>query len=235
MDSVSDFIRFSRSWFANPRNVGAVAPSGARLARRMAAHIDLAREGPVIELGPGTGVVTARILERGIAPDRLILVERDQRFCDLLRRRYPDIRVVCADVRALGQVLEDVAPGRVASVVSSLPLINFDRAMREDILHTALHLLQPGAPFIQFSYAPRAPIHIAAPHIDVRFAGYVLFNIPPARVWVYCACVPPAPPCRKTPGADHPGAVGQDMPAGKAHMPQPAARHASNSGHRPGG
>ena len=31
--------------------------------------------GPIVELGPGTGPVTKALLERGVAPERLVLVE----------------------------------------------------------------------------------------------------------------------------------------------------------------
>ena len=67
-DPLEDEARFLRSWFERPLVTGAVTPSGKMLARTMAAYVDPRRDGPVIELGPGTGPVTEALLRRGLAP-----------------------------------------------------------------------------------------------------------------------------------------------------------------------
>jgi phosphatidylethanolamine/phosphatidyl-N-methylethanolamine N-methyltransferase len=61
--TLSDNLRFLRALIARPKNVGAVAPSSRALARAIARQINPARPGPVLELGPGTGVVTRALLE----------------------------------------------------------------------------------------------------------------------------------------------------------------------------
>ena len=82
----ADEARFIRTWFENPLGTGAVSPSGRFLARTMAQYVDPAIPGPVIELGPGTGPVTEALIDRGIAPERLVLVEFEPQFCKLLAR-----------------------------------------------------------------------------------------------------------------------------------------------------
>ena len=57
-DPLEDEARFLRSWFERPLVTGAVTPSGKMLARTMASYVDPRLEGPVVELGPGTGPVT---------------------------------------------------------------------------------------------------------------------------------------------------------------------------------
>jgi len=47
-----------------------------------------------------------------------------------------------------------------------------------------LDRLQPGAPFIQFSYRLRSPVPPPA-GVTVVQAAFILLNVPPARVWVY--------------------------------------------------
>jgi phosphatidylethanolamine/phosphatidyl-N-methylethanolamine N-methyltransferase len=74
-DRFEDETRFLRSWLERPLVTGAVTPSGKLLARTMASYVDPRVPGPVIELGPGTGPVTAALVRRGIAQDRLVLVE----------------------------------------------------------------------------------------------------------------------------------------------------------------
>ncbi len=64
----SDNLRFLRALIARPKNIGAVLPSSRGLGRAIARQIDPTMPGPVLELGPGTGVITQALLERGIAP-----------------------------------------------------------------------------------------------------------------------------------------------------------------------
>ena len=54
---LNDEVRFIRSWIKKPLSMGAVTPSSKALARNMASYVDPNGDGPVIELGPGTGPV----------------------------------------------------------------------------------------------------------------------------------------------------------------------------------
>ena len=66
---MSDSLRFIGRLITQPKTVGAIAPSSKALGRKMAAQIDVAGEGPILELGPGTGVATAALIARGAAPE----------------------------------------------------------------------------------------------------------------------------------------------------------------------
>ncbi len=78
-----------------------MTPSGKALARTMAAYLDPDVPGPIVELGPGTGPVTEAIVEQGIDPARLVLVEFDPTFCRLLQARFPAATVVQGDAYSL--------------------------------------------------------------------------------------------------------------------------------------
>jgi phosphatidylethanolamine/phosphatidyl-N-methylethanolamine N-methyltransferase len=102
----ADEARFFRTWFENPGVTGAVSPSGRALARTMARYVDPDLPGPIVELGPGTGPVTQALLRRGVSPSRLVLVEYEPKFCKLLERRFPGVRVIEGDAYRLGRTLE---------------------------------------------------------------------------------------------------------------------------------
>ena len=59
--------------------------------------------GPIIELGPGTGPVTDALIRRGVAQDRLVLVEFNPEFCQLLKRRFPKATIVQGDAYDLAR------------------------------------------------------------------------------------------------------------------------------------
>jgi phosphatidylethanolamine/phosphatidyl-N-methylethanolamine N-methyltransferase len=181
---LDDEVRFIRSWIEKPLAMGAVTPSGKVLARTMARYVEPEVPGPVIELGPGTGPVTEALIEHGVNPARLVLIEFNPAFCQLLQKRYPEATVVQGDAYSLGETLAGVMQHPAAAVVSGLPLVTKPLRTRLKLLRDALGLLQPGAPFVQFTYAVIAPIPTSG-SLRVESSERIWRNMPPARVWVY--------------------------------------------------
>ena len=160
-------------------------PSGRPLARTMAKCVDPETEGPVIELGPGTGAVTAALVEQGIDPSRLVLVEFNPTFCRLLRTRYPEATVVQGDAYGIKRLLANLLRQPAAAVVSGLPLFTKPLKFRLRLLADAFTLLAPAAPFVQFTYAMVSPIPRAYSGAHTQASERIWLNIPPARVWIY--------------------------------------------------
>lgn len=185
---IADEARFLRSWLDHPSIAGAVSPSGPFLARMMARYVDPHKTGPVVELGPGTGSITEALLERGIAPGRLILVEFDPGFCKLLKRRFPGVHVIQGDAYALQETLGKGLRRPPSAIVSSLPLLLKPEIQRLALLADALQCMTPDGCFVQFTYGLLSPIprnKQAALDFHVEASPQVWWNLPPARVWVY--------------------------------------------------
>ena len=182
---LDDEMQFIRSWIEKPLRTGAVMPSSRALARVMVRYVDPQSSGPVIELGPGTGPVTEALVEHGIDPARLILVEFNPDFCRLLRTRYPAATVVQGDAYRLRRLLETTVREPAAAMVSGLPLVTKPLRTRLRLISDAMGLLKEGAPFIQFTYAMVPPIPKALSGIKAEASELIWLNLPPARVWVY--------------------------------------------------
>jgi phosphatidylethanolamine/phosphatidyl-N-methylethanolamine N-methyltransferase len=161
---LDDEMQFIRSWMEKPLRTGAVMPSSKALARVMARYVDPQSTGPVIELGPGTGPVTEALVQRGVDPARLVLVEFNPDFCRLLE----------------GTVREPAA-----AIVSGLPLVTKPLRTRLRLISDAMGLLKPSAPFVQFTYAMVPPIPKTLSGIKGEASELIWMNLPPARVWVY--------------------------------------------------
>lgn len=182
---IPDEIRFLRQWFDNPLKTGAVAPSSPALARRMASYIDPSKSGLVVELGPGTGVVTQAVLERGVEPSRVLAVEYSSEFVDILRDRFAGATVMQGDAYDFQALRQNHIDEPLAAVVSSLPLFTKPRAMRARLITMCLDALAPGCPFIQFSYALVPPVPASEGNFTIESSNWVIGNLPPARVWIY--------------------------------------------------
>lgn len=182
--SDSTYFRFLRDWLADPLRVGALAPSGKSLARLMTSEIS--REtGPVLELGPGTGAFTQALLESGVAPEDLTLVEYGSDFARLLDVRFPGVRVVWMDAARLSHhALFDVAS--LGAVVSGLPLLAMSPRKVTMILSGSFLFMRPSAAFFQFTYGPGCPVPrkvLDRLGLRARLVGRTLLNIPPASVY----------------------------------------------------
>ncbi|HKS18122.1 MAG TPA: rRNA adenine N-6-methyltransferase family protein [Bradyrhizobium sp.] len=182
---LDDEVRFLRSWIEKPLHMGAVMPSSKLLARTMAQYVDVESEGPVIELGPGTGAITNALIEHGIDQKRLVLVEYNPSFCALLRDRYPQATVVQGDAYALRDSIWNVLETRASAVVSGLPLVTKPMLTRLKLIRDAFMALSPGAPFVQFTYSVAPPIPKSLPGVSTEASERIWMNLPPARVWVY--------------------------------------------------
>jgi phosphatidylethanolamine/phosphatidyl-N-methylethanolamine N-methyltransferase len=182
---LDDEVQFIRSWIERPLRTGAVMPSGKALARTMARYVHPNSDGPVVELGPGTGPVTAALVEHGVDPSRLVLVEFNPDFCRLLRKRYPEATIVQGDAYRLRHLLEPYFTSPAAAIVSSLPLLTRPLRTRLRLMADVVALLQAGAPFVQFTYGLLPPIPKTFSSITAQASNLIWLNLPPARVWVY--------------------------------------------------
>jgi len=183
-----DAWTFLRSWISAPLRTGAQWPSGRALARAMARAVDPAVPGLVIELGSGTGPVTRALIERGVDPARLLLVETNAEFCALLRQRYPQSQLHQGDALTLPRRLRRESAPAVAAVVSSLPLMAMPPRVRLRLMHDCLRLMGPQGRFVQFTYAMVSPVPLrAGAAVGVQCSRRIWLNLWPAKVWTFRA------------------------------------------------
>jgi phosphatidylethanolamine/phosphatidyl-N-methylethanolamine N-methyltransferase len=184
---LADKARFLKTLIASPRLTGAVAPSGRALARAMATATGPPPKGLIVELGPGTGPVTQSLIERGVAPRRLVLVEYDAGFCQLLKKRFAPAKVVQGDAYDLPRALAPFEGRPITAIVSSLPLLNQPPPRRETLIADAFALMGPSGVFVQFTYGLLSPIprEVCANRYSAVRSRPILLNLPPAFVWTY--------------------------------------------------
>lgn len=192
--------QFRRQYFTT----GSILPSSRALARALSSEF-CRRTGPadILEVGPGTGAVTAEILRELRPGDRLDIVEINQHFIDVLNRRFaeePLFRSRREQVRLVHAPLQEV-PGesRYDYMISGIPLNNFPIALARDIFRSYQRLLRPGGVLSYFEYlwirpiktalsrrAERRRLHVLSRFLDRKIAAaqfredWVFFNVPPA-------------------------------------------------------
>lgn len=167
----------------NIRTTGTVAPSSRSLIDRMLKPIDFEQARCIVELGPGNGCITQRLLE-SMRPDSVLLCfEVDQEFAARLKAIGDPRLIVLNDcASAIGPILQNLGIDRVDHVVSSLPLAIMGSEVVRSVISSVNEHLRPGGYFQQYQYSLKnyddiKPIFPAA---RIRFT---MRNMPPAFIY----------------------------------------------------
>lgn len=175
---------FIGQFFKNKKMIGSMVPSSRFLAKKMLENIDFKRSKVIVELGPGTGVFTDRLLELMEPDSSLLIFELNDTFFNLLSNRIDDSRVhlIHDSAEQLSAYLNDLGLEGADVVISSLPLANFPKKLRDTILKVANASLNSGGKFIQFQYSLQSKKVISS-NFDVVNIGFTPLNFPPAFVY----------------------------------------------------
>ena len=184
-DRLGDELRFVKTFATSPFKMGTFTPSTRAFAEAMVDHSSVDPAGWTLEIGPGTGVVTQALIDRGVPPERLVCVEYDSDFCRLLEKRFPDANIIQGDALKLGEALGRFANTRFSAILSGLPLLTLPKATRIAYLYDALDRLVPGGNVTQLSFAFTPPQDAVPGKFTVEKSKWVTTNIPPGRIWIY--------------------------------------------------
>lgn len=181
-------LRFFRQWLRNPVRTGAIAPSSPELAAAVLAELPQGTR-RVIELGGGTGAITRALLDSGIAPADLLVLELNPELHAQLCARFPETRVLRGDALYTAELADGsgyLRDGPADAVVSGLGLLGMNRETQSAILQSAFACMVPEGVMVQFTYGPISPVNEAL-LLELGFSArrgeFVLRNVPPATVW----------------------------------------------------
>lgn len=178
-------ILFFQRLLKNPKSLGAIVPSSRKLGAFMCRHVDCGEGEYVLEVGAGTGSFTQALLESGIHPDQLIVVELDGELVNFLKGRFPQVIVIQGSAADLVNILPEGVPGRVRTIVSGIPMVNLSKYLQKAIMSSCFSITLPGAQMLQFTYRPIIPIPAREFNLKSRHLGTVYMNFPPATVWSF--------------------------------------------------
>ena len=183
---------FFREFMLHPGQVGAVAPSSSVLADVIVREAALPRANVVVEFGPGTGVMTERILAELSETATFFAMEINPAFVEATRRRCPGARVVNDSAVNVGKYLDQAAQSGCDCIVSGLPWAAFDDELQDTLLSSIVGALRPGGRFVTYAYllgtllpaGTRFRQKLRASFRSVRMTHPVWRNLPAAFVYV---------------------------------------------------
>lgn len=183
-EPVANRAMFFRRWLANPLQMGSIVPSSPALCSRVVRHTRRAPDEFVLELGAGTGVISAALLKGGIPAERLCVVEIVPGMAMHLRSVLPGVTVIEGDARDLPRLLPQDWHGRIGTVVCGIPLVLLPKPMQARFIE-AIESVAPGRGFLHYSYCVTSPLPAKAHGLAAKREAWTPLNFPPASVWRY--------------------------------------------------
>jgi phospholipid N-methyltransferase len=176
-------MAFLQGFLKSPKQVGSIIPSSRFLERRIVRAAEIGRASLVVELGPGTGGTT-RALLRALSPKaRLLAIEIDPRFVELLRR-MPDPRLIVHEGSAseIEDALRKHALPAPDVILSGIPFSTMAHSVGEQILRSVYDALEPGGLFV--AYQVRDRVESLGRRVFGRAQVQTeILNMPPMRVY----------------------------------------------------
>lgn len=181
---VKNTALFIKRWLANPLQMGSVIPSSPALCRRIAALAACGPDEVVVELGAGTGVVSRALLDAGLPPQRLVVVEIVRDMAEHLRRALPGVNVIQGDAFELATALPARMHGKVGTAICGIPLVMLPVAQQRRFV-AAVESVAPGKGFLLYTYCITSPLPYRKLGLTAKREAWTPSNIPPASIWRY--------------------------------------------------
>ena len=181
MSSKKSFIQ---QFWREKKMVGAISPSSPFLAEKMLENIHFTSSKVLVEIGPGTGIFTKRILEKMSREAILLVFELNTNFYSKLLQEIKDRRVIFIHDSAekLEFYLSKYSLSNVDAIISSLPLSNIPQRVTLKLLRTFQRSLTITGKFIQFQYSLKQKKELEHVFSAVSIS-FTPLNIPPAFVY----------------------------------------------------
>ncbi len=155
---MAHFFGFQREYWRNREQTGSVKASSPGLARAMVAPFwDGSCPQHVLEVGSGTGAISARIFRQMQAGDKLTIVEINRNFLAMTRRKmlqsFGDHAIAEQVSLINADFLHKPMPADSFSrICCSLPFNNFAPQMIGELFHEMVRVCQPGGIIVFYEY-----------------------------------------------------------------------------------
>lgn len=175
---------FIKQFWKDKKMIGSMVPSSKYLAAKMLDHIPFKNTKLIIELGPGTGIFTEKIIQKLDLTTQLIVLELNSEFYKELKAKisHTNVHIKEASADKIGEIMLELGFEKADIIISSLPLANFSVKLRNSILEVVKESLNENGSFIQFQYSLNAYKNLKKlfPVVKLNFTA---LNFPPAFVY----------------------------------------------------
>jgi phospholipid N-methyltransferase len=182
---------FLRGFLKRPKEVGSIIPSSRFMEKRIVRTADLSKVDCVVELGPGTGGTTRALLRQMKLDAKLLAIELNPDFAELIETNVDDARLIVhhGSAAAIPEALDRYDLGNPEVILSGIPFSTMSQEMALSILRSVHDSLAPGGRFVAYQVRDRVETLgrevFGRAHVQTE-----VLNIPPMRVYSWDKTIP---------------------------------------------
>lgn len=181
-------MNFLLEYLRHPRKIGAVAPSGNSLARKMMKPINFKSAKLIVEYGSGTGAFTRELIIRRKPETVLILIEQNERFCRELEKIFcnqPNLYILNGSAENVNFYLKKYNFKHADYIISGLPFTSLPADISGNIMEATKKAIGNNGKFIIFQYS-LVKKKFFEKYFQITGCLKEIKNIPPAYVFIMC-------------------------------------------------
>lgn len=179
-------LLFLGKFVRHGRKIGSVWPSSKALSRAALREVDWDSARVIVELGAGTGPITAAIVARAKPRTRVLCIERDADFARILRQRFAthtNVEIIHADVRDIDTILGDRDIHEVDYFISGLATPSLPVSVQRRMFAAIRKYLPPNGVFANITEVPLLYRRYYRELFGSVKFQFVPKNIPPGGVY----------------------------------------------------
>lgn len=180
---------FIYQYLKHPKRTGALCSSSKGLSCAMTKDVQKALN--IIEIGPGTGAFTRKILEQKDARANFFAVEINEKMAQILSKKLEFSDIEIGNALFLNQMLKKRNMQEAQLIISGIPWALLKNEEQTRLLQSIYESLSNGGEFRTFAYilptlkAKRFKNKLFDLFKEVEISKIIWQNIPPAFVY-YC-------------------------------------------------
>ncbi len=174
--------------FVKDPYIASVTPTSGIAVQKVCEKIDFDACRLIVEYGPGMGVFTAHLLKKMKKDSRLIAIERNKNFYQILRKDLPDPRLTVLHDNAENvlEILQSCKEKKADYIISGIPFSFLPVGKKMEILTSAHSALREGGKFLAYQNFVQTPEHLKN-HLGKIFAKlqtqYFFLSLPPLLIF----------------------------------------------------
>jgi len=181
---VEEILAFLRGFLRDPAGVGSVIPSSRFMERRIVRFAEVGQAKVVVELGPGTGGTTRALLKAMPADSKLICIEIDQAFVDMVEKiDDPRLIVHKGSAEHIADVVKEHGLAKPDVIVSGIPFSTMPPELGRLIIQRVHGALGPGGTWVAYQLRPAVAEFSTPMFGEPERKAFEALNVPPYRLY----------------------------------------------------
>jgi len=165
------------------RNVASITPSSSYTVKKTTQSIDFTKDNVIVEFGPGTGVFSEYLLKHMSPHSRLIMIELNPGFAEILHGITDErVSVYNDSAEAIEDILANEGLSEADYILSGIPFSFLDADIKHSILSKSASFLSEDGAFLAYQTSSHLKKHLEQHFANVK-VSYEWRNIPPMCIY----------------------------------------------------